>query len=166
MKTLKVLSEDKGQTLILRFIGSIDEDAALNKVKVETGKKVVMDVGEVDSINSCGGREWVKWIKTIDSKINMNFINCGAVFLDYANMIDGFIPINGAIESFKVPYYCEACDHLTIRKFESRDVKTNGGEISSTIPCEKCNKDAEVDVIVPHFLKFLNKTKKSRVEDV
>ncbi len=160
MRTLKVLSEDKGQTLFLRFIGSIDEDAALNKVAVETVKKVVMDVGEVDSINSCGGREWVKWIRTIDSKVQVDFVNCSSVFLDYANMIDGFIPSNGTIESFKVPYYCETCDHLTVRMFDSQNVRGKESEISVSIPCEKCKKDAEIDVIVPHFLKFLNRTKK------
>lgn len=161
MKTLKVLSEDKGQTVILRFVGSIDEDAALDKVKVGSGKNVVMDVGDIDAINSCGGREWVKWIRTVDKKIKMEFINCSSVFMDYANMIEGFVPANGIIASFNVPYFCESCDHQTLKKFESENIRDQKGEIPSHLPCEKCKKVAEVDVIIPTFLKFLNRSAKS-----
>jgi hypothetical protein len=160
MKTLQVLTEDKGQKLFLRFVGSIDEDAALDKVKVETVKSVVMDMGEVDSINSCGGREWVKWIRTVDTNLHVEFVNCSSVFLDYANMIEGFVPSNGVIESFNVPYYCESCDQLTLKVFQSKDIREHKREIPESIPCAKCKKPAEVDVIVPVFLKFLNKAKK------
>jgi len=159
MKTLRVLSEEKGKKLHLRFVGSIDEDAALDKVKVSTDKSLVMDMGEVDSINSCGGREWVKWIRTVETKQQVEFVNCSSVFLDYANMIEGFVPSNGVIESFNVPYYCEACDHLSLRIFQSRDIRDHKSQIPNSIPCDKCKNPAEVDVIVPVFLKFLKKDK-------
>ena len=139
---------------MLRFIGSIDEDAALDKVKISNRKNVVMDVGKIESINSCGGREWVKWIRAIDAKVE--FVNCSSVFLDYANMIDGFVPKNGVIESFNVPYYCESCDHLSLRMFQSRDIRSQKGQIPETTQCDQCKKEAEIDVMVPTFLKFLN----------
>lgn len=160
MKTLRVVSEDKGQKLVLRFVGSIDEDAALDKVKVGGAKNVVMDMGEVDSINSCGGREWVKWIRNVDTNMHVEFVNCSSVFLDYANMIDGFVPSNGVIESFNVPYYCEACDQLSLQVFQSQEIRDHKREIPESIPCAKCKKPAEVDVIVPIFLKFLKKAQK------
>lgn len=156
-KTFKVLSEDKGQTVVLRFEGSIDEDAILDKVKLNPGKNVIMDVGDVEAINSCGGREWVKWIRTMDKKVKVEFINCGSVFMDYANMIEGFVPSNGVISSFNIPYYCESCDLQTLRKFESNKIRDEKEEIPAFIPCEKCGKKAEVDVIIPIFLKFLNR---------
>lgn len=160
MKTLKVLSEEKGETVVLRFVGSIDEDAALDKVKVDSGKNVIMDVGDIDAINSCGGREWVKWIRTVDNKVKLEFINCSSVFMDYVNMIEGFVPSNGVIESFNVPYYCEACDQLTLKKFESKDIRGKKYTIPESMPCAKCNNEADVDVIVPIFLKFLTKASK------
>lgn len=155
---LKVTTlEGHGNTVTLHFDGPFDEDLELSEVKIEPGKKIIMDMAKLALINSCGCRNWVKWIRTIGSSTPVEFVNCPKEFIENANMIDGFVPKNGSINSFSVPYYCEACDNLTTKIFKSDQVKTAINKIPEKIVCEKCKKEAEIDVIPASFFRFLGK---------
>ena len=59
MDALKVVVDDKGKSLSLRLIGSIDEECALEDIKVGNTKDIEIDMGDVKFINSYGGREWI-----------------------------------------------------------------------------------------------------------
>src|SRR4051812_14091695 len=152
----KVLSEKKDQILTLHFHGSIDEDVDLNTVSLDPGsKKVVIDLADLESINSCGGRTWITWLKALDPGLVLSFTNCTPVFLDYVNMIEGFVPKNSSIESFSIPYYCESCDFITSKKFRTAQLKSDPKKIPESTNCEKCKKPAEIDVVTPAFFRFL-----------
>ncbi len=157
MNALKVSLEKKNECLVLRLDGSIGEDAFLEKIKVGNEKDIIIDVGAVESINSCGSRDWVRWIKGVNPSANIRFINCNSIFLDYVNMIEGFIPPNGSIESFNVPYYCESCISITLKMFEAKSVKANINEVHEVSACNKCGKGAEIDVVLPSFFNFLKR---------
>ena len=155
MQALKVIVEDKEKAMSLRLIGSIDEEAALENIKVGTSKDLIIDIGEVNFMNSYGGREWIKWTHKLNSNRNLRFLNCPSVFLEYVNMIDGFIPSNGTIESFKIPYYCESCNKVTNRNYESKSITDVSKDVALNMTCSHCKKNAEIDVVVPNFFKFL-----------
>jgi hypothetical protein len=155
METLKVVLDDKGKSLSVRLIGSIDEECALDAIKMGNTKDVEIDMADVKFINSYGGREWIKWTHNINTKKNIKLLNCPSIFLEYVNMIEGFIPSNGSIESFKVPYYCENCNLVTTKTYESKNTKDIGKDIALTTGCSNCKSPAEIDVIVPNFFKFL-----------
>ena len=151
---LDVFSESHDQTIILRFVGAINEDSNLDKINVSGGRNIVMDVEGVDAINSFGSRNWCRWIKSV-TETQIEIINCNPLFIDYVNTMKDFIPANCLIRSFIVPYYCEKCDCQTLRKFESRDICNDNGKIPEDIPCEKCSTEAGADITLPRFLKFL-----------
>ncbi len=155
MESLKVVVDDKGKSFSLRLIGAIDEECALENIKLSPTKDIEIDMGDVKFINSYGGREWIKWTHNINSKSAVRLLNCPSIFLEYVNMIEGFIPSNGSIESFKVPYYCEECNLVTTKTYESRKTKDVSKDIVLTTACSKCKNPAEIDVIVPGFFKFL-----------
>ena len=156
--TLKVAYENDGQIQTLRLKGLVDEEADFSKLAVSPdSRKVIIDLAGLEAINSIGCRSWIKWLKTLNPDIQLSLVNCTPVFLDYVNMIDGFVPKNGVIESFEVPYYCETCDHTTLKKFVTGELKKGFSEIPDQIKCYSCQKDSEIDVIVSSFFKFLHK---------
>ena len=106
MSKLEVTKKEDGDSNIFSFKGDIDEDANFTEHSLKSLNKAVFDLEEVTAINSCGIREWINWLKTSpDTKLV--FRNCPKIIVDQFNMVAGFFPMNGEIESFYVPYYCE-----------------------------------------------------------
>lgn len=143
----------------LEFQGDIDEDAIFPD-SAETLKKIHLDLNQVSQINSCGIREWIKWTKTFSSLSQVVLSNCPKLVIDQINTVDGFLPKGARIHSFKVPYFCSACDSLSSPVFKVEEV-VKGGELQlpSTVPCESCKKEAEMDVIPERYFKFLKGTR-------
>jgi len=160
VKTLKVQTEKHQSSVTLRLFGDIDEDASFQDIEIGKGKEVIIDMSGVDHINSHGSRQWIKWAHSIPATVPIKVINCGPIFLDYVNMIHGFLPTQGHVESFKVPYYCESCGTVTFKTYQSKDISTPVRDIIPIMDCPKCSSTAEMDVISPNFFKFLEKSKK------
>lgn len=157
MNSLKFKLETKGDTLNIKLKGRIDEDSTLKEIKADSHKKIVIDMEEVEAINSCGTREWIKWTQTSFSAKDIHFVNCSRVFIDHANMTEGVVPRNAVIESFAVPYFCSSCNAVTTKIFTASKLKKGTNEIPEKISCQRCKKDAEIDVIPNVFFKFLEK---------
>jgi hypothetical protein len=157
MNGLKVKQKKDGDSVTLQFTGQIDENVSFHEVDLDAVEEVTIDMGGISYINSSGGREWLKWIKSIPTDSHLNFVHCNSIFLDYANMIEGFIPENSQILSFKVPYYCEKCETVTLKSYDSTDIGDVKSDIAPAVNCTKCNNKALLDVITPNFFKFLKK---------
>lgn len=137
--------------------GHIDEDATFNNVDLAGSGKVVLDLGGVTAINSCGIREWVKWIRSAPSTAPIVYRKCPKVIVDQINMVSGFLPENGKVESFYVPYYNDSSGNEKMILFNEgtefkgkeihppSEVKDEGGELM------------EMDVIEAKYFKFLQK---------
>lgn len=157
MKILKIQVEKKKDSLVLRLTGDIDENAVFQDIELGASKAVTIDLGGIEMINSGGSREWIKWTHSISRTIPVKFLNCSPVFMDYVNMIEGFIPAHGSIETFHLPYYCENCDLITNKTYESNKIKTVAKDVALSLECPKCKKAAKVDVVFPSFFKFLGR---------
>lgn len=137
--------------------GHIDEDATFNGIDLGGASKVVVDLGGVTAINSCGIREWVKWIRSAPPAAPVIYRNCPKVIVDQINMVSGFLPETGKVESFYVPYYNDASGNEKMILFKDgvefkgkeifapQEVKDEGGEVM------------EMDVIEAKYFKFLQK---------
>ena len=140
--------------LEIKISGKMDEDANLDKLKVEGFSELNVDLEKVTLINSCGVRTWVNWAKSVPENIPVVVENCPRFFVDNANMVLGFFPKNFLIQTFEVPYLCDACDAYT-----KIVVKNTGPGFEASIPqslvCPKCGKDAEMDVMSSSYFKFL-----------
>ena len=107
MSQFTVDKKQEGSDVLLAFKGQIDEDASFSGLELDGVAKVILDLNEVSAINSCGIREWIKWIRTAPDGSQITYKNCPKVIVDQINMVAGFLPDNAAVESFYVPYYSD-----------------------------------------------------------
>lgn len=157
MGSFKAEKQQNGEETLVTFAGHIDEDAQFANLDLNGASKVVVDLDGVTAINSCGIREWIKWIRTAPSNATVVYKNCPKVIVDQINMVTGFLPDNGKVESFYVPYYSDASGDEKMVLFKE-GVEFKGGEIFP--PAEVKDSSGEVmemDVIEAKYFKFLKK---------
>ena len=156
MASLKIAVTKKGDSVLLSLTGLVDESAAFPKIEFGEAKIAIIVWSGVTLINSCGIREWVKWLGTFPQGVRIAYAHCPRIIVDQINMVDGFLPKGGTTLSFFVPYYCNDCSAVTNLLF------TNGKEFTGsniaapeTVKCSKCGKVAELDVMESKYFKFL-----------
>ena len=157
MASLKITVTKKGESVLLGLTGLVDESAAFPKVDFLGDSKVAIIVWSgVNLINSMGIKEWVKWLATFPAGVKIAYAHCPRIIVDQINMVDGFLPKNGTVLSFFVPYYCNDCSAVTNLLF------TNGKEFTAgnitapeTVKCTKCGKVSELDIMESKYFKFI-----------
>ncbi len=145
-----------GNELKITMSGIIDEDVDFSIYKISEAKKVEIDFKNIKSINSCGIREWIKWL-SLNKTGELSFINCPKIIIDQVNMVDGFLPSNGKVLSFFVPYYNDE------NGTEKNVLFSYGKEFtdSAVMPPQKVLDESsaimEMDVIESKYFKFITK---------
>ncbi|MCB0379231.1 MAG: hypothetical protein KDD33_12130 [Bdellovibrionales bacterium] len=146
----------------LQIEGAMDEHSDYGSIEAEFTDEVVFDFGDVSHINSTGIKHWVQWVEKITADrphLRFVFINCPKAIVDQMNMVEGFLPSNSKVQSFKVPYYCETCDKDTVCTFVAgREYSVENGQLQLTIPDQKCGRDdceMEPDVVEQKYFRFL-----------
>ena len=76
----------------LKLTGPIDEETNFTELPHIEAGELVIDLNEVTLINSCGTREWVKWVRTINTDTTVTLDRCPRAFIDQANMFEGLFP--------------------------------------------------------------------------
>jgi len=157
MSQFKVDKISESGTVVLSFAGSVDEDAVFSNIQVD-GAEIVLDLDKISSINSCGIREWIKWIRTLPSGSSITYRNCPKVIVDQINMVAGFLPENATVESFYVPYYSEDSGNEKMVLFKrGKEFSDQGVDAPEEIKDEETGEPMEMDVIESKYFKFLNK---------
>ena len=157
MSQFTASKQQNGSEITVTLGGHIDEDATFGSVTLEGASKLVLDLEGITAINSCGIREWIKWMRTLPSAAEIVYRKCPKVIVDQINMVSGFLPEGGKVESFYVPYYSEATGNEKMVLFcEGSEFK--GNEI---YPPEETKDEKgelmEMDVIEAKYFKFLKK---------
>lgn len=139
-------------TLILKFVGQIDEDADFTKVNLTCGSSIFFDFSHVTLLNSCGIREWIGFIEKIPATTQVTYQNCQQIIIEQMNMVHGFIKKGAIVESPYAPYYCAKCnqEHKVLIKTSS----ILQGKAPVT-PCPKCQGELEFDAIESQYFNFL-----------
>ena len=146
------------------FHAGLDEHFKFpDSVSLDGIKEAIFDFDKVHFINSMGIKKWIVFLKQFEDRPEIKVVlkNCRRIIVDQINLIAGFVPENGQVESVYVPIYCDQCG-------ESFDVpkKTQflKDEIDSLIyylnefDCEHfpgCKKFFELDIQEAQFLRFL-----------
>lgn len=157
MAKLELRVEKTGNSVKCILVGDINEDVLFDMNVFSGVSRVDIDLKNVSGINSCGIREWVKWMQAAKAT-PLYFFECPKVFIDQVNMVDGFLPPNGKIMSFYVPYFCEESESEKIVLY------TFGKEYddSGLRPPREVKDDRgmmmEMDVIAAKYFKFLKLT--------
>ena len=144
----------QGSKLTLQLGGIIDEDADFAPLTLDGAQEVQIDMDGIRSINSCGIREWIKWIGTNPSA-KVVYAKCPKVIVDQMNMVDGFLPTSAKVDSFYVPYYHEDSGsekNILFRygvEFKEGQVQPPG-EVK-----DESGNTMEMDIIESKYFKFI-----------
>jgi hypothetical protein len=143
-----------GTKYYLELIGDLDEDAKFEDLYMPDATEITVNFDKVTHIQSCGIREWIQLINPY-IKLPFVYVNCPKIIIDQINMLDGFLPKNGKVESFYVPYYNEESGH------EKQILFTYGTQFDKNgiyPPKEVRDGDGnlmEMDVVEAKYFKFL-----------
>lgn len=149
-----------GDQLIIQLAGSLDEEVNLSQERLNGSNSLIFDFAEVTSINSCGIREWIRWIMPHISA-SIIYRNCPKIIVDQINMVDGFLPNSGMVESFYVPYYSDDTDEEKHILFTyGKEYTENGINYPESVLDSK-KQPMEIDVIESKYFRFLQKKPKA-----
>ncbi|MCB0364592.1 MAG: hypothetical protein H6624_08815 [Bdellovibrionaceae bacterium] len=144
------------------IVGSIGQECDLFSEELGSLTELTIDFEKVTFINSVGVKTWLDWIKSLPESMILHFTNCTPLIVNQLNQVTGFIPANGTIESFFIPYICDECGHED-RVLAKREVdfdwpaQSTPARISApdSIACSKCRAQMEMDMLPSKFFAFL-----------
>lgn len=156
MSKFETQATKDGSKLNLKVSGTIDEDADFSQVAIAGNSEINLDLENLKSINSCGIREWIKWIGTAGGAA-ITFNRCPKVIVDQINMVDGFLPSNAKVASFYVPYYNDdSGSEKNVLFREGTEFDSGGVRPPAGVKDEEGN-EMEMDVIEAKYFKFIKK---------
>ncbi|MBX2996635.1 MAG: hypothetical protein KF681_17585 [Bdellovibrionaceae bacterium] len=122
--------ENRSESSWIFLRGTIDEDADFPEWSlIQQQTKIALDLGQLQSMNSSGIREWMLWTQKQPAEVKVvDLYNVPAFFLDQVTMVKGFLPVDFRIHSFRLRYYCEATQETKEKLFEE------DSELKFTIP--------------------------------
>lgn len=156
MGKFEMKMEKNGTEIKATVIGTIDEDVDFTPHTLAGATSVDLYLGALKSINSCGIRDWIKWMSTAGSA-KIRFFECPKIIVDQINMVQGFLPAQGSVVSFFVPFYSDEAGT------EKNVLFTHGAEFNdqgiAKIPevKDESGNVMEMDVVEAKYFKFLKK---------
>lgn len=154
MAKCEVQFDKNGSQAKVKITGIIDEDVQLTDYSLKGLSLVEINLDHVRSINSCGVREWVKWLESAPSA-QIKLVACPKVIIDQINLVAGFLPLNAKVQSFYVPYFNPDTDFEKIVLFRE-GVEFAGTQVNlpKAITDDKGN-ELEIDVVESKYFGFL-----------
>jgi len=146
--------------------GVIDEDNELADLadKIPRGTAVI-DLGEIERINSCGVRDWVNWLSKLETNGTRSvLVECSPAIVAQINLVNNFTG-NGVVKSFYVPYFCPECDEEKVLLVEATDMGPPPHE-PPTCRCDECDLVMDFDDMPDSYFAFLSNQKKLVEPDV
>lgn len=155
MKRLTINKKILSDVLQVELIGAIDEDSDFKELLGLEQKDIIFDFKQISMINSCGIREWIKFLDQIPETSSITYTNCPQIIIEQINMVHGFFKKGAQIESLYAPYFCEGCNKEVKVHVESQQVKNRK---APRIDCPHCgNENIEFDAIEAQYFGFLGK---------
>lgn len=153
-----------GDSLLFVFEGQIDEDVQFPGVDTTKFKKVFIDLKGVKAINSVGIREWLNWLKPVSEQAQIILMKCPKALVFQLNMVEGFLPKNGLVKSFYVPFYCEKCDkeeNVLFNVGAEVQVTPAGAKVNFNVKdaklCAEAACEMEMDAAEAKYFQFLKR---------
>lgn len=140
--------------------GVIDEDNELSDLvdKIPAGTAVI-DLGEIERINSCGVRDWVNWLGKLENNGTRSvLVECSPAIVAQINLVNNFTG-SGVVKSFYVPYFCPECDEEKVLLVEASDMGPPPHE-PPTCRCDECDLVMDFDDMPDSYFAFLSNQRK------
>jgi anti-anti-sigma regulatory factor len=141
----------------LRIQGVIDEDNRLEALArdIRTGV-LVIDLSDVERINSCGVRDWVNWVAALEkAQVQTHLICCSSAIVAQLNLVGNFVG-HASIRSVTAPYYCDSCDFEHTEKLNLEDLVKAPKTQAPGRNCPQCQQPMSFDDIEDSFFGFVN----------
>ena len=155
----------------LQLSGIIDEDNDLSQLadRVPPGTLVV-DVGAIERINSCGVRDWVNWLGKVEKVgAQVVLVECAPSIVAQINLVNNFTGA-GVVKSFYAPYFCPQCDREKLLLIETRDAVGVTPYRAPSCRCDDCDGPMDFDDMEDSYFAFLSNAAKlsanTRLDDV
>ena len=141
--------------------GIIDEDNELGPLadRIGTGMAII-DLSDVERINSCGVRDWVNWLgKAEKGGARVVLVQCSPAIVAQINLVNNFSG-NGVVKNFFAPYFCPNCDREKVLLVETRDVVGQQPFRAPTCRCDECDGPMDFDDMEESYFAFIANGKK------
>jgi anti-anti-sigma regulatory factor len=152
--------QHRGDVSYVKLGGVIDEDNELTDLvdKIPAGTAVI-DLGEIERINSCGVRDWVNWLSKLENNGTRSvLVECSPAIVAQINLVNNFTG-SGVVKSFYVPYFCPECDEEKVLLVEATDMGPPPHE-PPTCRCDECDLVMDFDDMPDSYFAFLSNQKK------
>jgi hypothetical protein len=135
--------------------GDLDEHADFGELRGQLHGDVALVLSEVRRINSCGVREWVNFMRELDTDeriVSLELHACSPAMVNQLNTISNFRG-SARVRSLLAPYVCERCDIEQTRLVEVAPVPTETA--LPAFPGPRCGEPMEFDDLPERYLSFL-----------
>src|SRR3954469_540367 len=155
----------------VKLSGVIDEDNELASLSEKIGSgTAVIDVSEIERINSCGVRDWVNWLGKVEKNgAKVILVECSPAIVAQINLVNNFTG-QGVVKSFYAPYFCPNCDLEKVLLVETRDMFGAQPFKAPSCRCDECDGPMDFDDMEESYFAFLGNAKKivtdARVDSV
>jgi anti-anti-sigma regulatory factor len=163
--------QQRDDVTYVKLSGVIDEDNELAALADKLGNTTaVIDVSEIERINSCGVRDWVNWLSKAEKNgAKIVLVECSPAIVAQINLVNNFTG-QGVVKSFYAPYFCPNCDLEKVLLVETRDMAGMSPFKAPSCRCDECDGPMDFDDMEESYFAFLSNTKKivtdSRVDSV
>ncbi len=152
--------QQRGDVSFVKLGGVIDEDNQLAELvdNIPQGTAVI-DLGEIERINSCGVRDWVNWLSKLEANGTRSvLVECSPAIVAQINLVNNFTG-SGVVKSFYVPYFCPECDEEKVLLVEASDMGPPPHE-PPTCRCDECDLVMDFDDMPDSYFAFLSNQRK------
>ena len=156
MPKLKVNIIADGDTRMISFTGSIDEEFNFLPLNQNKGKIYKFDFNELKMINSCGIREWIRFVESLGSGVQIIYYNCPQIIVQQFNMVAGFLTANAKVATFYAPYFCEESDEEEAIILDATQI-VNFKAPKKTTLVDGSEVELEFDAIEEQYFNFLKR---------
>lgn len=138
------------------LVGSLTEETDLSFLLEGNANPVVVDLGNVSRVNSCGVREWLEFIRNLEGQgRHVVLKRCAPSVVLQINLIYDFVGSEGTVESIFAPYLCPACGSESCHLI-SLDGFGNPDELLGERPCPQCRVLSSFADVPELYLSFIS----------
>ena len=153
---LNIAKEQKGNALLIRLSGSIEESVNFDQLIGAPPAELVVNCKEIPRINSVGVKAWIKYFQAAQAKgVKLRFAECSTAIVEQINLISNFV-CGGVVESVYVPFACTGCKTELVGLFKTEDLKKMAMNLPE-LKCTKCGGKAVFDDIPEEYFGFLSR---------
>jgi anti-anti-sigma regulatory factor len=150
----------KDEVTYVKLGGVIDEDNELVELtdRITPGTTVI-DLADIERINSCGVRDWVNWLTRIERNgARVVLVECSPAIVSQINLVNNFTG-NGVVKSFYAPYFCPNCEREKVLLVEAGELPSHPNR-APICRCDECDGVMDFDDMEDSYFAFLSTARK------